>query len=141
MSLHADWKDQIANWPGALPQFEVDPRSTALLLVDLQYYHTHPSYGIAKIFKNRYPELASAYFDRIDHTVIPANGRLLAFFRKNGLRVIFVTVGPNLPDGSDMFARRRRRDEARRQASGAAGTFFVGSSEHRIRDEIAPVAG
>lgn len=141
MSLHADWKSQISDWPGSLPQFEVDPRSTALLLVDIQYYHTHPNFGIAKIFNNRYPEMASAYFDRIEHTVIPANRRLLNFFRTSGLRVIFVTVGPNLADGSDMFARRRRRDEARRQASGAASTFFVGSPEHRVRDEVAPIPG
>ncbi len=55
--------------------------------------------------------------------------------------VVFVNVGPILADGSDMFARRQTRDEARRQASGAASTFFVGSPEHRVRDEVAPTLG
>jgi nicotinamidase-related amidase len=141
MQSTIDWKDQMSNWPGKLPEFDVEPRSTALLLVDIQYYHTHRDFGIAKIFEQQFPALAAAYFDRIERTVIPANQRLLKFFRSHGLRVIFITVGPNLADGSDMFARRRRRDEARRRATGAANTFFVGSPEHRVRDEVAPLPG
>ncbi|HEY3246916.1 MAG TPA: cysteine hydrolase [bacterium] len=117
----------------------MDPRRAALLVIDMQEYGLRRSSGLGRILAQRYPDLADYFFDRLDSVVIPNTQRLLSFFRDHGLRIVYVTVGPELPDGSDYFPRRRRRDEMR--PTGDQTLFPRGSREHSVIDELAPRPG
>ena len=90
--------------------FEIDIAKTALLVIDLQKYGYHPDYALGKLLRKEAPEVFQYLFSRLEKIVIPNVQRLLEFFRSNKMRVIFLCVGPLLPDGSDMAPRRRRRD-------------------------------
>jgi nicotinamidase-related amidase len=135
------WREDLASWRMPLPEFEVIPSKTALLIVDMQYWAVHPDYGLAKVVQRDYPEIASYFFPRLAEMVIPNQGRLLSFFRQHGLRIVFITVGPELLDGSDLSAIIKRR-VAQRQAEGQPATVFPkGTFEHSIIEELKPEEG
>ena len=69
----------------------LDPKRTALAVVDMIYGDAHRDYGAGKVAQ-REGRLSTYYFERIDNVVTPAIVRLLAFFRHRGLPVLFVRV-------------------------------------------------
>jgi nicotinamidase-related amidase len=121
--------------------FEIDIAKTALLVIDLQKYGYHPDYALGKLLRKEAPEVFQYLFSRLEKIVIPNVQRLLEFFRSNKMRVIFLCVGPLLPDGSDMAPRRRRRDLERLKKTGIDHFFQVGTPEHEILDELKPIRG
>ena len=77
---------------GEVDEPKIDPKKTALLLVDLQNEFVLRDFGEALQFKEAGEwERWIPFHDRLDDVVIPNNKKLLDFFRKNGL---IVTYGP-----------------------------------------------
>ena len=104
------WRDEAEALPNFAPaSFDIDAASTALVVVDMQYLDAHPDYGLGKQLKASHPDVWRYYTDRLQELVVPNCARLLSFFRAASMRVIFVTIGPVLPDGMDMVPLRRPR--------------------------------
>jgi biuret amidohydrolase len=83
--------------------FSLDPERTGLLVIDMQYATACRTTGLGKLLKESGQEELGFYrFDRIEQWVIPNISTLLSFFRKNRLKVIYVTIGSQLPDYSDL---------------------------------------
>ena len=116
------------------PGFVLDPRMVALVVVDMQYASGSRDHGLGRSLKARGQEALGAYrFDRIERTVVPTIRRLLAFFRARGLRLVYLTVGSELPDYSDLLPHMRAFAES-------AGNTR-GNHEHEILDALAPRPG
>jgi nicotinamidase-related amidase len=116
------------------PGFRLDLRTVALVVVDMQYASGSRDHGLGRALKARGQERLGAYrFDRIERTVVPAIQRLLAFFRDRGLRIVYLTVGSELPDYSDLLPHMRGFAES-------AGNTR-GNREHEILDVVAPRRG
>src|SRR4030095_2909814 len=116
------------------PVFVLDPRPVALVVVDMQYASGSRDHGLGRSLKARGQEALGGYrFDRIERTVVPALPRLLAFFRARGLRLVYLTVGSELPDYSDLLPHMRAFAER-------AGNTR-GNHEHEILDALAPRPG
>jgi nicotinamidase-related amidase len=97
----------------------------------------HRDHGLGKAIRSSHPELWDYYYGRIQTAVVPNTRRLLDAFRDIGSRVIYLTLGPALADGSDMVALRRPQ-----VAPGLAPAFFhQGTFEHGILQEVAPAPG
>ncbi len=112
----------------------IDPATTALVPIDLQYASGSRAHGLGALLARRRRLGDAEYrFRRIEELVIPNTRRLLETWRELGARVIYVTLGCELPDFSDAPLSTR--------------TFFkatnntVGTREHEIIDEIKPKAG
>ena len=107
----------------------------------MQNYGCNPDVGLMAMLAERYPEIARYYLPRVTETVVPNARRLLDGFRTAGRPVVYTRHGPLLADGSDMIARRRRRDvdalarPARRRCGIAA------RSSTRWSQTLAPQAG
>lgn len=121
--------------------FKVDPRSTALLVIDMQKYGCREDIGMGKFWLEKNPTMAKYWFSRLHSMVVPNIQHLLDFFRENKLRVIHIRVGPLLPDASDMIARRRARDENGKRLMGIDRLFHLGTPEYEIIDELKPLDG
>jgi nicotinamidase-related amidase len=130
----------LPGWHMPWPDFAIDWSRSALLLVDLQNYGCNPRVGVAAMLAERYPDIARYYVPRLVEVVIPNARRLLAAFRGAGLPVLFTRHGPLLPDGSDMIARRRRRDTESLAATTTPTLWHRGTFEHAVVDELAPRA-
>jgi len=124
------------DWPPLVPPFEPVDRSTALLLVDLQVFDCRRDRGWGPVLAARYPEIYRYYYDRLDAVAIPGLSALLAAWRRHGLPVIHLTVGPNLPDGSDMLG-----DRSRATGSGVPAIPPHGTPDHAPIAELAPFDG
>lgn len=116
-------------------RFSIDPRKTALLVLDMNYVCAHRDYGIGL----KFPTIGlrpDYFYDRIDDTVIPNIQKLLARFRDNGLPVLFTAMGTEQEDLSDLPATWRKTyprigyDKSR-----------PGTKEFEIREEVKPLAG
>ena len=129
------WREYVAKYDilGSKEMTEevtLDPKTTVLLVIDVQRkaWDRHVSRGWGRIFQEQAAELAKAYFDHIEQTVLPNIKRLLGFFRQQGLRRVFFTVGPHLPTCEDVPRAERR---------GHCG-IHVRSPEYKVVDALAP---
>lgn len=119
---------------GLLPPFRLDPRRTALIVVDLQYASGSRTHGLGRQLDAAGRAEEGRYrFDRIETTVVPNVRRLLDTARATGTRVVYLTVGSQLPDYSDLPRHMRGL------AEWVGNT--AGRREHEILDELAPLPG
>jgi nicotinamidase-related amidase len=116
------------------PGFALEPGRVALVVVDMQYASASRQEGLGRLLKARGQEdTGAARFDRIEQVVVPTIQRLLDFFRAHGLRVVYLTVGAELPDFSDLLPHMRGFAEAIGNTDGRP--------EHEILAALAPAAG
>ncbi|HEY7869665.1 MAG TPA: isochorismatase family cysteine hydrolase [Methylomirabilota bacterium] len=116
------------------PGFRLDPATTALVVVDMQYASGSRHEGLGRFLKDRGREEQGAErFERIETVVVPTIQRLLEAFRSRGLRVVFLTVGSELPDYSDLPPHMRPLAEAVGNTRGRR--------EHEILEALAPRPG
>lgn len=114
--------------------FVLNPKRCAFVIVDMQYASACRTTGLGKVLSEEgLAHLGKYRFDRIETVVIPAVQRLLAYFRQEGMRVMYLTVGSDMPDYSDLFPHMQK----------IASTFNnrAGAPEHEILEEIKPLAG
>jgi len=105
---------------------------TALVVTDMQYFSACRTTGMGKAFtENGNADLIAWRFDRIEQKLIPNIRRLLECFRKNSLKVIYLTVGSQEYDYSDLPIHIKRNLQTYNGR--------VGRIEATILDEIKPV--
>ena len=122
--------------------FVLDPRKTALVIVDVQYSNCSRDYGMGKRLKEQseeeikkagYDPTALQYrYDRIENVLLPKLSNLLDFFRENKLKVIHVTLGSQRADFDDISPHIRTPMEWANNRKG--------EREHEILNEIKPAA-
>ncbi|HET7600657.1 MAG TPA: isochorismatase family protein, partial [Gemmatimonadales bacterium] len=81
---------------------ELDPKRTALLVVDMQRYFTQPSHAFTDLFETLSPGAARGYLARVREIVVPAIHKLLQAFRAGGGPVVFTAVGTESGDGREL---------------------------------------
>jgi nicotinamidase-related amidase len=114
--------------------FSLDPKRTGLLVIDMQYATACRQTGLGKLLtESGQEELGSYRFDRIEKWVIPNISTLLGFFRKNRLKIIYVTIGSQLPDYSDLAPHLKSLAEAVGNRKGLPS--------HEILRELKPEQG
>jgi nicotinamidase-related amidase len=124
----------MANYIDSLnASFRLDPSLCALLVIDMQYASGSRHHGLgAWLNQHGMLEQAAYRFERIEKTVVPGIGRLLAHFRGRGMKVIYVTLGAVLADYSDAPQHM--------QPFFKALNNHAGTREHEIIDELKPQA-
>lgn len=135
-----DSPETLPDWVFPWPRLEADWSRAALLVVDMQNYCCNPGAGLGPMLAERHPDVAAYTTTRLE-TVIPAASRLVEAFRRAGRPVIFTRHGPLLADGSDMIARRRRRDADALEETSAPALWHSGTFEHRVIAALEPLEG
>ena len=120
--------------PMIVPEFDIVPDKTALVVIDMNYADAHRDYGAGIPEEAR--ESVEPWFDEIDNKVIPGIQKLLDAFRKNRMKVLYTTCGAEMPDLSDMHPRWA---EIFRRVG--IGRSVPGNREFEIRDEVKPIEG
>lgn len=135
------WKTGLDRYPLLVPQYQLSPRSTALVIIDIQNRALKPEFaGLARLLQQTHPHIAEYLIARGQQLVVPNTARLLEFFRRHGLRVIFTTVGPALADGSDWISPIRHGYGDMQRATGVRSLHPVGTPAHAVIDELKPGA-
>lgn len=102
MTELAAWElEALAKLHPKLPQYELIPEKTALVIIDMQYLDAHPDYGYGKRAKELgIGHLVKAYFDRC----AAATGKiqdLLQTAREIGVEVFHVVIAPYTSDARE----------------------------------------
>lgn len=139
--MRPNWQETIARYPRLGTSLDLQPQSTALVITDIQNRAVSPQFGLGAIFRVRYPKVHEYFKERLSEIVIPNNVQLLTFFREHGLRVIFLTVGPELPDGSDWVSPIKLGFSSYQRSTGIRGLYPRGSPQHRVIAPLAPRPG
>jgi biuret amidohydrolase len=114
--------------------FELNPLTTALVVVDMQYASGSRLHGLGKMLSEQDRLKDADYrFDRIENIIIPNTQRLLATFRQQSARVIYLTVGSEMADYSD--------SPKHMQGFFKATNNTIGNKEHQIVEELSPLPG
>jgi nicotinamidase-related amidase len=132
-----NWRGLLDQWPLPIPAFDLDPESTALLVIDMQRFCADMNYGLGRKLTMAFPDLAARYAGRLPQVVANVR-RLIESFRAHRRRVIYTTFGPETPDGSDLPWFRKRTDASGRRSY---NNFPRGTPEHDILPEIKPLSG
>lgn len=128
VQVPADYINQFSH------PFSLNPKTTALVVVDMQYATGSREYGLGKMLEDQGRSEEAAYrFGRIDEYVLPNTIRLLDAFRGADARVVYLTYGAELPDCSDVPHHIRSLVQATNN--------IEGQKEHQIIDVIKPKAG
>ncbi|HVA25934.1 MAG TPA: isochorismatase family cysteine hydrolase [Chloroflexota bacterium] len=100
-----------------ITEWDVEPRATALLLLDLQTCNVDPERGCGTELRSRFPRQANYYYDSLRNRGLAAAAELLAFFRAQGLPVVHAHSALALPDGRDIAGWSWRAHLSGRAAS------------------------
>ena len=112
--------------------FSIDSKTTALVVVDLQYATGSRTHGLGKMLHEQGRlEEANYRFSRIDDFVLPNTQRLLKVFREAGARVIYLTYGAEKQDCSDVPRHIRGLVQATNN--------IKGHIEHEIVEAVKPL--
>jgi biuret amidohydrolase len=135
-----DWREGLTKWPRAVPHFEIDVSTAALIVIDMQRLFLDPSIGMCREFELRHPDAATAYFRRVNEIIVPNCATLLGVFRDARRPVLFTTVGPESADLAHYLVPRLRAAHDREEDEGRPGMFQAGTWEHGIVEELEPQA-
>jgi len=114
--------------------FELEPLATALVVVDMQYASACRETGLGESLKKQGKEELVGYrYDRIEQVVVPTVRRLLAFFRRHHLTVVYLTMGSEMPDFSDALPHLK--------SFLLSSNNRTGTREHEILEEVKPEPG
>ncbi|HKC08589.1 MAG TPA: cysteine hydrolase [Methylomirabilota bacterium] len=119
MSTSHDKYVALQRHRNAMP-LALDPRTTALVIVDMQEYFLNPASPFSRSCERVVPGVMGHFQERGRGVVEPALRRLLDFFRAHALRVVYTTVASELPDGRDLMPIFQQRNAASRDAVGDA---------------------
>lgn len=126
----------------AMNAMELNPATSALLIVDLQNASADPSSGWVKAYAEAgHGDVLNRYFEKVRDQVLPNVKLLQDAFREAGAPVVFLTVGSAVGDWSDM-APRFRRSIAYWQGRGIEPPYAAaGTRAMQVLDAIAPRPG
>jgi nicotinamidase-related amidase len=114
--------------------FTLEPRSTVLVVVDMQYASACRATGLGRWLEEQGRADEGRYrFDRIEQLLVPNIARLLEFFRRHELDRVFVRLGAEVGGCRDLIPHLRELE--------LAFGNVQGRREFEILDELAPRHG
>jgi len=117
------------------PEITLNPKKTALLIVDMQNEFILRDFGESLEFKKMGEwDRWIPFHDRLDNIVIPNTKRLLQFFRDKGLTVTFGRIACLREDGED-------RSPVQKSEGWNNMLLYVNGFAAQMIDELAPLPG
>ncbi len=96
----------------------LDPRTCALLVIDMQEYQVRGDSAVVKLFEKVVPGMIQYFVERVKEIVIPNIARLLDFFRTHDLPVYLTKFASMRPDRKDYSLNIRKINELSEQTIG-----------------------
>ena len=132
---HWDPRNLDPKWPFDLTatDFVLDPKLTALLVIDMQAEQT-------AAFKDgplaqRYPDIMSYWTQRVDDTVVPNTRRLIDWFRMHECKIVYTRNGQVTGTGDEMTRRLRPRSRGTGPGTGRSRPGYQVDQRLAPRDE------
>ena len=119
----------------------LDPRRTALIVVDMQRYYTEAELPLIELFNVLSPGAADGYLQRVSDTVIPNIQKILACFRTLHSPIVFTAIGTETGQGDDLPGWLSSFDELGQATLGRSIIPSVTDPSWQIDSALAPQLG
>jgi len=119
----------------------LDPKRSALVIIDVQRFFTRPDSEFAEVFQKIAPGAIDGYFQRVGSTVLRKIQELQHCFRSLGLPVIFCVFGSYAQDGQDLPCWLKDFDKLGLELLGRRPNPVMNGNSWQIEDIIAPLPG
>jgi nicotinamidase-related amidase len=120
---------------------DLDPRQTALLVIDVQRYFVEPDHPFAQALEKLVPGSTDGYFERVRDRVVPNTRRLLEAFRAAGRPVVFTGTGSHTEDGRELPQWLKEFDQLGLALLGTRIWPKVSDPSWQIDESVAPRPG
>src|SRR5262245_59576934 len=115
--------------------------SLALVVVDMQYSDAAAGVGFQAALDVIDPGSAAYFDDRVEHLTVPSITRLVEGFRAGDLQIVYLCLGAEQQDMSDLPPRMAAWIRDVEERSGIHDIFWRESPLYAIREEFAPRPG
>jgi biuret amidohydrolase len=123
------------------PPVVLERSATALLIIDMQYSCAASDQGSNLAFDRLDPGSCEYFIERVETSVIPAIQALLAYFRRNEMLIVYLTLGSYDRDLTDMPERQRQAIRTLERETEVPDILWAGNPAFQIREEVAPHGG
>lgn len=113
----------------------------ALLIIDMQYHDASPARGLGRAIEAVAPGAMDYYNQRLEGVTVPAIGRMLEFFRREGIAVVHLVLGSRYQDLRECPPRFREWTRNLERVTGARDIWWSGNPDFAVREELAPIEG
>jgi biuret amidohydrolase len=120
---------------------DLDPKTTALVIVDVQRYFVSPDYPFAQALEKLVPGATAGYFERVRNTVLPNIKRLQEHFRSRQMPIFYTATGCCMSDGQDLPLWLRNFDQLGLALLNKRIWPEANEESWKIDDSIAPTPG
>lgn len=120
---------------------QLDPHTTALLVIDMQRYFARQPSTLLEVFERLAPGVTTGYCERLASEVIPNINRLQAVFRALQRPLIYTAIGCCLPGGQDLNQMWKDLDRLSLDVVGRRMFPMVGEESWQVDDSVAPLPG
>jgi nicotinamidase-related amidase len=124
-----------------VPPVSLGRDGLALMVVDMQYHDAAAGVGFQRALDVIDPGSAAYFDDRVEHLVVPNIARLVEAFRERELPIVYLCLGAEERDLSDLPPRMAAWIRDVEERSGIADIFWRGNPLYAVREEFPPQAG
>ncbi len=124
-----------------VPPISLGGDGVALMVVDMQYSDAAAGVGFQAAVDLIDPGSAAYFDDRVENLVVPNIARLVGAFRERGLPIVYLCLGAEQRDLSDLSPRMAAWIRDVEQRSGMSDIFWRGSPLYAVRREFPPQDG
>ena len=112
----------------------INPRSCALIIIDMQDYQVRKHSAISRLLEKLSPGMLQYFVKRVDEIVTPNIARLLELFQEHDIPVFFTKYAANRPDLKDYPMHIRAFNQLGKQTIGE----YVFPSKDEPSSDIVP---
>ncbi len=124
-----------------VPPISLGGDDVALMVVDMQYSDAAAGMGFQAALDAIDPGSAAYFDERVENLVVPNIARLVDAFRQRGLPIIYLCLGAEQRDLSDLPPRMAAWIHDVEERSGIRDIFWRGNPLFAVRREFPPQEG
>jgi nicotinamidase-related amidase len=124
-----------------VPPVPLPRKGMALVIVDMQYHDAAAGMGFQAALDAIDPGSAAYFDDRVENLTVPNITRLVEGFRARDLQILYLCLGAEQQDMSDLGPRMAAWIRDVEERSGIHDIFWRGNPLYAIREEFAPRPG
>jgi len=117
---------------------EIVPKSTALIVVDMQKYQVEKDYIAYKSMNNIVPGFLEYFVKEVEQKVTPNLQKLLEFCHEVGITVIYTKYSSFMPDGSDFSNNVKFLNNIAKNLLGEVAFPYINHPSSDIIDDLKP---
>jgi nicotinamidase-related amidase len=120
---------------------EIQPKKTALIVVDMQKYQVQKDFAVFKVMDKITPGIFDYFGDEVESKVIPNLRRLIDFCHEVEIPVIYTKFSSFMPDGSDFTQGTKFLNDFCKNLVGEVAFPYIDHPSSDIIDELRPEDG